>query len=202
MIRRLFSCPALFGLITIFSVTLPVTSRGHEISSRRAIFLWSPCSYVRAAIFYLQVLTSTYPRTHPTPFRYLQPRYQNTITMSTATPTSDPTESISSPSPKQMSRLELHIKTLIFRFFQTIGRWCDHYLSPPLPSSPSFKIKIPSTVGSVPGKIPLLFYTPKSYSPSSDQSRTSPGPASKQFPVVINFHGGGYTSKWFCIKYR
>lgn len=115
-----------------------------------------------------------------------------------------PTPTLSSSSQPPMSRLELQLKALFIRFFQTIGRWCDHYLSPPYPPSPSFTINISSTVGSVPGKIPLLFYTPKPYSrpASSNQQPNNSSQATlqedstsqKKYPVVINFHGGGYTS--------
>lgn len=99
----------------------------------------------------------------------------------------------------QMSRLELRIKSIIFRFFQTIGRLCDNYLSTPLPVSSSLTINIPSTVSKVPGEIPLLFYTPKSYrlqrQPKSSHTQNSQTPLlpRKKYPILINIHGGGYT---------
>jgi acetyl esterase/lipase len=84
-----------------------------------------------------------------------------------------------------MSRVELYIKTYIFRLLQTIGRYSDLYLSPPLPKSPSFSLTIPSTVGRVPGSITLLFYAPPGYQPGQ--------PSSKKYPLLINYHGGGYS---------
>lgn len=84
-----------------------------------------------------------------------------------------------------MSRLALYIKTYIFRVFQTIGRYCDLYLSPPSPQPPSFTLRIPSTIGSVPGSFKLLFYTPPGYKLSQQSS--------KKYPVLVNFHGGGYS---------
>lgn len=126
--------------------------------------------------------------------------------MSTPTQISTAISNNDTPLPP-MSRRELYIKALIMRFFQTIGRWCDLYLSPPLPPSPSFTIKIPSTISPTSGKIPLLFYTPKAYDlqrrkstnkrtrSSSSQEILDSAPT-KKWPVVINFHGGGYTSKF------
>ena len=85
-----------------------------------------------------------------------------------------------------MSRLSLHIKAILFRIAQTIGRYCDLYLSYPRPQRAAFTRRIPSTVGKVPGSFNLLFYTPPSYTQLAPSS-------SEKFPVLINFHGGGYT---------
>ncbi|PMD34759.1 alpha/beta-hydrolase [Hyaloscypha variabilis F] len=87
-----------------------------------------------------------------------------------------------------MSRVSLHIKAFLFRIAQTIGRYCDLYLSLPLPQSVSFTRRIQATVGNVPGSFNLLFYTPPSYSQNSP-----PSASSEKYPVLINFHGGGYT---------
>jgi len=84
-----------------------------------------------------------------------------------------------------MSRVDLYIKTYIFRFLQTIGRYSDLYLSPPSPLSPSFTLTIPSTVSRFPGSIDLLFYAPPDYRPGQ--------PSSKNYPLLINYHGGGYS---------
>ncbi|PVH80233.1 alpha/beta-hydrolase [Cadophora sp. DSE1049] len=83
-----------------------------------------------------------------------------------------------------MARISLYIKASIIRFFQTIGRYCDLYLSTPYPQRPSFSRTIPSTVGSVPGKFKLLFYTPPGFNIRSK---------AETYPVLVNFHGGGYT---------
>jgi ergosteryl-3beta-O-L-aspartate hydrolase len=85
-----------------------------------------------------------------------------------------------------MSRLSLYIKAFLFRIAQTIGRYCDLYLSIPLPQRVSFTHRIPSTVANVPGSFNLLFYTPASYT-------KLPPSSSERYPVLINFHGGGYT---------
>jgi putative ergosteryl-3beta-O-L-aspartate hydrolase len=83
-----------------------------------------------------------------------------------------------------MSRLALRIKAFFFRTVQSIIAHLDLYLSHPLPQKVSFTCKIPSTVSSVPGSFDLLFYTPSSYSKT---------PSPKKHPLLINFHGGGFT---------
>lgn len=55
--------------------------------------------------------------------------------------------------------------------------------APPHSMKPMFAKLIPSTLSSHGGQIKLVFYTPKGY--GSD--------AKKKYPVVINFHGGGFT---------
>jgi acetyl esterase/lipase len=85
-----------------------------------------------------------------------------------------------------MPRASLYLKAWVFRFFQTIGRYCDLYLSTPLPLRPTFTITIPSTVGSVPGSFELLLYAPKEY-------KESLGKLTEKYPLLVNFHGGGYT---------
>ena len=52
--------------------------------------------------------------------------------------------------------------------------------------SPSFTRTVTVSDPFTKGSFPLYFYLPKSHS-------HSPEPASTKFPVVVNFHGGGYT---------
>jgi acetyl esterase/lipase len=91
-----------------------------------------------------------------------------------------------------MSRISLHIKAVLFRFFQTIGRYCDIYLSTPLPQTPSFKRRILANVSNKPGLFDLLFYTPPGYFIQRNASKSA-NQQTKKYPVLINFHGGGYT---------
>ncbi len=59
-----------------------------------------------------------------------------------------------------------------------------HRLPPPIPHPPAFVRDIVTTVSPQKGTIRLLFYTPKDYSRRGDN---------KRYPVVVNFHGGGFT---------
>jgi acetyl esterase/lipase len=95
-----------------------------------------------------------------------------------------------------MSRLSLHLKALFFRILQSIFTLFDLYLSHPLPQRVSFTRKITSSVASVPGSFDLLFYTPPSYNNGSVGKGNSPSasvPPTKKHPLLINFHGGGFT---------
>lgn len=57
-------------------------------------------------------------------------------------------------------------------------------------SNPKFRLSIPSTIAKFPGTIPLLFYGPKTF---SQKRLVDPLHTSARFPIVINFHGGGFT---------
>jgi acetyl esterase/lipase len=95
-----------------------------------------------------------------------------------------------------MSRLSLQLKALFFRTLQSIFTLFDLYLSHPLPQPVSFTRKITSTVASVPGSFDLLFYTPPSYNNGSvgrGNSTSASAPLAKKHPLLINFHGGGFT---------
>ncbi|CAZ81182.1 unnamed protein product [Tuber melanosporum] len=72
-------------------------------------------------------------------------------------------------------------------FFRTLMNtgMCLHRLSPPIPPQHNFTRNIPMTVSPTKGEISLYFYTPPSYPPRPDSSR--------KYPVVVNFHGGGFT---------
>lgn len=95
--------------------------------------------------------------------------------------------------------LSLHIRVRVLRFLQTLGRWCDLCLSPPLPLQPNYTRRIPATVGKTPGSFNTYFYeTPSSPDPTplSSPSQEIPllNPESRERrPLLLNFHGGGYT---------
>jgi len=59
-----------------------------------------------------------------------------------------------------------------------------HKHAPPRPGPPFFTIKIPSRISSRPGSFKLVFYVPQDYKST---------PVEQRFPVVVNFHGGGFT---------
>ena len=79
-----------------------------------------------------------------------------------------------------------------------------HKCASPVPSPPSFTLEIPSTLSTFRGTIVLSFFTPASYvvpkldtRPQLHRSATAPPAPSanplQSFPVVVNFHGGGFT---------
>lgn len=61
-----------------------------------------------------------------------------------------------------------------------------HKLARPLPPSPAFVRTIDATVSPLKGKFKLHFYVPKSY------NKVKRLKGAKRYPVVINFHGGGF----------
>ena len=69
-----------------------------------------------------------------------------------------------------------------------------HRLAPPHPRPPSFQIDIKSTISSKKGTIQLVFYTPSDYRGSSSSlSKPIHGHSTQSlFPVIVNFHGGGF----------
>jgi putative ergosteryl-3beta-O-L-aspartate hydrolase len=77
----------------------------------------------------------------------------------------------------------LSMMAIIWRELMKIGM-AFHKQAPPRPAPPSFTIKIPSRISSKPGSFKLVFYVPDEYKSA---------PAEQRFPVVVNFHGGGFT---------
>ncbi|KUJ21633.1 alpha/beta-hydrolase, partial [Mollisia scopiformis] len=95
-----------------------------------------------------------------------------------------------------MSRLALHIKAIFFRALQSIFTFYDLYLSQPIPQRASFTRRINSTISSNPGSFDLLFFTPPSYTLPSTTKASPPifsTSSTKKHPLLINFHGGGFT---------
>ena len=59
-----------------------------------------------------------------------------------------------------------------------------HHFADPKPPRPNFKIVIPSRLSPKGGTFKLVFYVPSSYLETPDDYR---------YPLVVNFHGGGFT---------
>lgn len=74
----------------------------------------------------------------------------------------------------------------VWRFLMSIGMFL-HKISFPRPPRPSFTRTVPTTVAKTPGSIKLHFYIPEAW------RREHKIDGSRKWPVVINFHGGGFT---------
>ncbi|KGO69171.1 Alpha/beta hydrolase fold-3 [Penicillium italicum] len=91
--------------------------------------------------------------------------------------------------PPPPSRSALSNKAHRYRMLSILLSLLDRYLSWPLPPGPSVEIAIPSKVSKSPGSIQLYFFTAPS-NPLCPRKQAKPYPPR---PVLINFHGGGYS---------
>lgn len=66
----------------------------------------------------------------------------------------------------------------------SIGMYFHHFPRPH-PPSPNFTVKIPSRLSKTQGRFKLIFYLPDNYNNDDNPEHL--------FPVVVNFHGGGFT---------
>lgn len=98
----------------------------------------------------------------------------------------------------ERSRWTLELEAGTWRQLSKIGFFLHRYALP-VPPGPSFTRTIPITVSPrKEGQIELLFWTPDGYSspsfPGTDgDSKGKSAVNSKRYPVLINFHGGGFT---------
>jgi len=83
-------------------------------------------------------------------------------------------------------RWALRLEAFAWRNLMDLGMFL-HRLHSPRPLSPSFRRSIPVTVSPRKGTINLLFYTPRDYPQRHSDN------VSSRYPVLANFHGGGYT---------
>jgi len=94
-------------------------------------------------------------------------------------------------------RWALELEAGTWRQLSNIGFFLHRY-APPIPPPPSFTRTIPITVSPrKDGQIELLFWTPEGYTspsfPSGNESGMKDAPSQTECPVLINFHGGGFT---------
>ena len=81
------------------------------------------------------------------------------------------------------ARWLVYMKAVIWRALMAIGMKFHHFADPK-PPRPNFKIVVPSRLSPRGGTFKLVFYVPETYLSAPDGYR---------FPVVVNFHGGGFT---------
>lgn len=86
-------------------------------------------------------------------------------------------------------RWVLIVQALFWRSLMQIGMFL-HKIAHPRPPRPNFSRKLNTTVAPNKGSIELRFYVPKSY--EHEKKRGFPH-GNRKYPVVVNFHGGGFT---------
>lgn len=80
-----------------------------------------------------------------------------------------------------IGRWFLRLKVLVFRAFMAFGMRFHRNADPKAPE-PNFKIVIPSRLSAKGGQFQLVFYVPDGYFQAGY----------RKYPVVVNFHGGGF----------
>lgn len=82
------------------------------------------------------------------------------------------------------SSLAFYIKLRILRLITKILAWLDRRRNPALSLTPSSRVAIPATIFTSPSNFEIFFYRPSNYNQEAAES--------KQYPIVLVFHGGGW----------
>ncbi|KIO26811.1 hypothetical protein M407DRAFT_14993 [Tulasnella calospora MUT 4182] len=82
------------------------------------------------------------------------------------------------------SRWSLYLQAIFWRALMGLGMF-QHKLAFPRPLKPRFTKYIDTTLAAMPGRIRLVFYTPKDYGAKGNEG--------KKYPCIVNFHSGGFT---------
>ena len=89
-------------------------------------------------------------------------------------------------------RLKLYLQVFLIRIIgiviRQINTLIDRYFTSRKVLGPVFTVTIPAKLSKRPGNVSLYFYLPRGYTRSS-LARSS----KKDWPLVVNFHGGGFT---------
>jgi len=88
-------------------------------------------------------------------------------------------------------RWVLHIQAQFWRVLMSIGMLL-HKLASPRPPKPTFTRTIKSTVSTKGGEFDICFYVPRDYN-FQRQNGFKKVRHGKGYPIVVNFHGGGFT---------
>ncbi|KAJ9662576.1 hypothetical protein H2201_006064 [Coniosporium apollinis] len=83
-------------------------------------------------------------------------------------------------------RWMLHVQAQFWRTLMGIGMML-HRFAPPRPPKPNFTRTVTTTISPRRGQFTMQFYVPRDY---DVQRRLGRG---RKYPVVVNFHGGGFT---------
>ena len=108
-----------------------------------------------------------------------------TISTASSAPSVTRTKSKVSQIPRSQSssRLSLKYQAQTWRFLEGIGVYLNAWPKP-YPPEPSFTCNF-STSDTPSASLELVFYAPKNYEKEKKKGR--------RYPVVVNFHGGGFT---------
>lgn len=90
-------------------------------------------------------------------------------------------------------RPRLTSKARKYRTLTKLLSWLDRHLSFPLPPKPTHRLTIQWTISKTPASIELYFFTDRSSPISPIQTQTGHQLPKPTRPVLINFHGGGFT---------
>ncbi|KAE8414386.1 Alpha/Beta hydrolase protein [Aspergillus pseudocaelatus] len=77
-----------------------------------------------------------------------------------------------------------YLKVYILRLLTRLFAWRDRRGGPLRPPGPSLRVNIPSAISDSKGTFDLFFYFPPGYDRNDSKEN--------RYPVVVNFHGGGY----------
>ena len=82
----------------------------------------------------------------------------------------------------------LYLKVLIIRALAQINTLLDRFFVSPKVLRPAVTVSIPTKLSKQAGNITLYFFVPPKYKKPTTNAATK-----KEYPLIVNFHGGGFT---------